>query len=139
MSLCRNRNSGKRMCAMFFSDPVSRLSTQMTRWPRRRSSSQRCDPRNPAPPVTRQVAMNAQGTACAGSRTARGRAPARSARASGLEPLLGDARGDAVDAQLEALGQALLLEPLAHDGAALAARSALAAALLRLHELRHGS
>src|SRR4051794_1747912 len=67
MSLCRNRNSGTRMCAMFLSDPVSRLSTQMTRWPRRRSSSHRCDPRNPAPPVTRQVAMNAQGTACGGA------------------------------------------------------------------------
>src|SRR4051812_29021701 len=119
MSLCRNKNSGTRMCAMFLRDPVSRLSTQMTRWPRRRSSSHRCDPRNPAPPVTRQVAMNTQGTACAGSRTARDRPPPRSARASGLELLLGDARGDEVDAQVEALGEALLLEPFAHDRAAL--------------------
>src|SRR5947199_8251704 len=45
------------MCSMLASVPVSRLSTQMTRWPRRRSSSHRCDPRNPAPPVTRLVGM----------------------------------------------------------------------------------
>ena len=42
---------------MFLSDPVSRLSTQMTRFPRRSSSSHRCEPRNPAPPVTRQVGI----------------------------------------------------------------------------------
>src|SRR4051812_33764208 len=50
-------NSGMRRCAMFASDPVSKLSTQMTRWPRARSASQRWEPRKPAPPVTRQVAM----------------------------------------------------------------------------------
>src|SRR6185295_15071643 len=50
------------MCSMLFSDPVSRLSTQMTRWPRRRSSSHRWDPKNPAPPVTRQVGMSVKGT-----------------------------------------------------------------------------
>src|SRR3954454_3200074 len=57
MSVCTWTNSGTRMCSMFASDPVSKLSTQMTRCPRRRSSSHRCEPRNPAPPVTRQVAM----------------------------------------------------------------------------------
>src|SRR5437667_1485596 len=44
------------MCAMFASEPVSRLSTQMTLFPRASSSSHRCEPRKPAPPVTRQVA-----------------------------------------------------------------------------------
>src|ERR1700734_156116 len=43
------------MWAMFASDPVSRLSTQITRLPRASSSSHRCEPRKPAPPVTRQV------------------------------------------------------------------------------------
>ena len=51
------RTPASRMCSMLASEPVSRLSTQMTRCPRRSSSSHRCDPRNPAPPVTRQVAM----------------------------------------------------------------------------------
>ena len=46
---------GSRMCSMFASEPVSRLSTQITRCPRASSSSHRCEPRNPAPPVTRQV------------------------------------------------------------------------------------
>ncbi len=40
---------------MFASEPVSRLSTQITRFPRASSSSHRCEPRNPAPPVTKQV------------------------------------------------------------------------------------
>ncbi len=44
---------------MFSSDPVSRLSTQITRLPRSSSSSHRCDPRNPAPPVTTQVLIAA--------------------------------------------------------------------------------
>src|SRR6266566_565079 len=51
---CRNR-SGSRMCSMLASEPVSRLSTQITRWPRASSSSHRCEPRKPAPPVTRHV------------------------------------------------------------------------------------
>src|ERR1051326_3488763 len=33
--------------------PVSRLSTQTTAWPSASSASQRCDPMNPAPPVTK--------------------------------------------------------------------------------------
>src|SRR5579884_1025032 len=57
MSELRWTNSGTRMCSMFASEPVSRLSTQITRWPRRSSSSQRCEPRNPAPPVTREVGI----------------------------------------------------------------------------------
>ena len=40
---------------MFASEPVSRLSTQMTRWPSPRSASQRWEPRKPAPPVTTEV------------------------------------------------------------------------------------
>src|SRR5579883_1362414 len=32
--------------------PVLRLSMQSTEWPRRNSRSQRCEPRNPAPPAT---------------------------------------------------------------------------------------
>src|SRR6201986_37898 len=47
------------MCAMFASDPVSKLSAQITRCPRASSSSQRGEPRKPAPPVTRQVAIAA--------------------------------------------------------------------------------
>ena len=42
---------------MLASEPVSKLSTQMTRLPRASSSSQRWEPRKPAPPVTRQVAI----------------------------------------------------------------------------------
>ncbi len=42
---------------MFASDPVSKLSTQITRCPRASSSSHRCEPRKPAPPVTRHVAI----------------------------------------------------------------------------------
>src|SRR5947209_3237391 len=57
MSRFRWTNSGVRMCSMFLSVPVSRLSTQITRWPRCSSSSQRCEPRKPAPPVTRLVGM----------------------------------------------------------------------------------
>src|SRR5579859_1106153 len=58
---CRKR-SRSRMCSMLASDPVSRLSTQMTRLERASSSSQRCEPRNPAPPVTRQVATHPEDT-----------------------------------------------------------------------------
>src|SRR3954447_26610164 len=45
------------MCARFSSDPVSRLSTQTTRWPFASRWSHRFEPRNPAPPVTRAVFM----------------------------------------------------------------------------------
>src|SRR3954454_22650921 len=102
-------NSGTRMCAMLAREPVSKLSTQITRWPRRSSSSQRCDPRNPAPPVTTQVAMSA-----AGYRQLPG--------AGGLERLLADAQLDQVMA-IRALGrQAFLRQALADHGAPLAAR-----------------
>src|SRR4051812_50220915 len=46
------------MCWTFRSDPVSRLSMQITRYPLLRSASQRCDPRKPAPPVTTQVLIS---------------------------------------------------------------------------------
>src|SRR5687768_16574087 len=113
MSLCRNTNSGTRMCSMLLSEPVSRLSMQMTRCPRRSNSSHRCEPRNPAPPVTRQVAMRPP-------RVLRTRANRRSGRLRsgprGLQLLLLDVRRDPVDAQVDALGQALLLEAPADDG-----------------------
>src|SRR3954447_20051867 len=57
MSAWKKRNSSMRRCWMFFSDPVSKLSTQMTRWPRSSRWSQRFDPRKPAPPVTSEVGM----------------------------------------------------------------------------------
>src|SRR4051812_39881910 len=126
MSACRCWNSGTRMCAMLARDPVSKLSTQITRWPRRSSSSQRCDPRNPAPPVTRQVAMSAAGYR-------------QLPRAGGLERLLADAQLHQIMAVRALRRQAFLRQPLADHGAPLAARAGLAAALLRLHalELRH--
>src|ERR1039458_3415330 len=49
--------SGARMCSMCASEPVSKLSAQITRCPRASSSSHRCEPRKPAPPVTRHVDM----------------------------------------------------------------------------------
>src|SRR5262249_60019114 len=42
---------------MFSSVETTRLSTQITRWPRSRSASQRWEPRNPAPPVTSDVGI----------------------------------------------------------------------------------
>src|SRR3954452_25324158 len=105
MSMSRKSNASERMCSTLFNEPVSRLSTQVTRWPRRSSSSHRCDPRNPAPPVTRQVAMDLEGIAyCGFSAGAQHRArarPAVSARAGGLELLLGNPGRDHVDAQIE--------------------------------------
>src|SRR6185437_76180 len=55
MLSCRCTNWSVRMCSMLASDPVSRLSTTITRLPLRSSSSARCEPRKPAPPVIRQV------------------------------------------------------------------------------------
>src|ERR1022692_2199233 len=57
MSRFRWAKSGPRMCSMFASEPVSRLSTQITRCPRESSSSHRWEPRKPAPPVTRVVGI----------------------------------------------------------------------------------
>ena len=51
---------------MFSSDPVSRLSRQITRCPLPSRCSQRWEPRNPAPPVTTQVVMAAMLSACPG-------------------------------------------------------------------------
>src|SRR5215216_1263672 len=122
MSRCSCRNSGRRMCSMLARDPVSKLSTQMTRWPRASSSSHRCDPRNPAPPVTRQVAIAPPGyRALAG--------------ASGLERLLADVELDQVVPAVLPHGMPGLVQALARDRAALAARTGLAAAPLGLYEL----
>ena len=77
MSRLRWTKFSVRMWAMLASVPVSRLSTQITRWPRRSSSSHRCEPRNPAPPVTRLVGMasNLAGSGRRGARSARLRGP----------------------------------------------------------------
>src|SRR5919108_915337 len=127
MSACMCTNSGTRMWAILARDPVSKLSTQITRWPRRSSSSHRCDPRNPAPPVTRQVAMSR-----AGYRGLPG--------SCCLERLLADVQLEDVVAVRLARREALLHQALADHGALLAARAGLAAALLRLDdlELPHG-
>src|SRR4051794_13753295 len=60
MSAWMKRNvSPSRRWPMFCSDPVSKLSTQITRCPRSINASHRCDPRKPAPPVTKEVGMRA--------------------------------------------------------------------------------
>src|SRR4051794_18668660 len=106
------------MCSMLASEPVSKLSTQMTRWPRRSSSSHRCEPRKPAPPVTRHVPMRlgSLGRAQAGS----------------LELLLLQLGVGPVEPRAFALGQTAVRETLPHHRALLAARVVLAAALLGL-------
>src|SRR5215207_4357305 len=110
---------------MLARDPVSKLSTQITRCPRRRSSSHRCDPRKPAPPVTRQVAIRAL------------RIP--STRARGLQALLGQHLDEHVAAVVAPFGEPVVGQPPADDRAPATARPRFAAALLRLdHELlRH--
>src|SRR5215217_6464963 len=123
MSSLRNSNSGVRMCSMFFSEPVSRLSTQMTWCPRRSSSSHRCDPRKPAPPVTRQVPMRVR---LYGARQRWRALPC----AGGLQLLLRRLGRDHDEAVLATLGEATDDQALRDHGAALAARVALAAALL---------
>src|ERR1700728_2181984 len=56
MSVPRCTNpSGSWMCSMFAREPVPRFATQITLLPPFSSSSHRCDPRKPAPPVTKQV------------------------------------------------------------------------------------
>src|SRR3954451_23623121 len=55
MSMLRNSKRSSRMCSMFCSDPVSRLSMQITPCPCPSRYSQRWEPRKPAPPVTTQV------------------------------------------------------------------------------------
>src|SRR5262245_27445676 len=42
-------------CAMLSTLPVTRLSMAMTLWPRSNNRSTKCEPRNPAPPVTTDV------------------------------------------------------------------------------------
>ena len=50
-----NRNPPFRMCSMFASDPVSRLSTQMTSLPALEQVVAQVRAEKPAPPVTREV------------------------------------------------------------------------------------
>src|SRR4051812_29446577 len=139
MSAWRKRNSGARMWAMFASEPVSTLSTQMTRWPRASSSSQRCEPRKPAPPVTRQVAMTPN--IAAGAEPLGRRDPMRRAgsglggrldalRARGLQGLLGHDVDDDVAARRRPLGVAREAQALPDHRALLAPRARAAAALL---------
>src|SRR6476469_8753911 len=52
-----NENPSSVMCSMFSSEPVSRLSTQITLWRWASRKSQRWEPRNPAPPVTTEVGI----------------------------------------------------------------------------------
>src|SRR5919112_4253733 len=119
MSSCRWVNSGTRMCAMLRSEPVSKLSTQMTRCPRRSSSSQRWDPRKPAPPVTSDVGMPAS------------LVPGR------LEMALLEVGVGRVDPLAHPLGEAGARQPLPHQRAALAAGAVLAAALLDQDRIGH--
>src|SRR5262245_55455580 len=53
----RNTNASSRRCSRFSSELVSRLSTQSTRLPCSSRYSHRCEPRNPAPPVTTAVGI----------------------------------------------------------------------------------
>src|SRR5919112_1741013 len=111
MSRCRCVNSGTRMCSMLRSEPVSKLSTQITRWPRRSSSSQRWDPRKPAPPVTSDVGMAAS-------------LVARCLDVALLEVVVGH-----VDALAHAVREGRPRQPLPDHGTALAAGAVLAAAV----------
>src|ERR1051325_565156 len=52
-----NSKSRSRRCAMLVMSPVRRLSMPTTEWPRSSSASQRCDPMNPAAPVTTLLGM----------------------------------------------------------------------------------
>src|SRR4051812_20236871 len=54
-----SKNGLPKRWAMFSLLPVNRLSTHSTSWPAWSSSSHRCEPRNPAPPVTRIFFMAA--------------------------------------------------------------------------------
>src|SRR5579875_153511 len=92
MSRFRWTKRSSRMWAMFLSDPVSRLSTQITRWPRAKSSSHRCEPRNPAPPVTRQLAMALESSVPGATRQAASSQLVRSARRTALPQLARSAR-----------------------------------------------
>src|SRR6476620_9896616 len=109
---------------MFASDPVSRLSTQITRCSRRSSSSHRCEPRNPAPPVTRQVAIPAV------------YGPA-SVDACRPDVTRLDVTREYVRATLLAAREVDALEPVQHGRAAPAAWLALAAVLLDDDGSRH--
>src|SRR5665647_1991107 len=74
-SAARNVNPLSRTCSMFSSVPVSRLSRQMTRWPFSSRYSHRCDPRNPAPPVTTDVVMRVLSICTSRTHDRAGRSP----------------------------------------------------------------
>src|SRR5665647_2749898 len=74
-STLRNLKASSRRCSMFCSDPVSRLSRQITRWPLSRRYSQRCEPRNPAPPVTTDVVIVVLSVGAARTHDGAGRSP----------------------------------------------------------------
>src|SRR3954453_15786075 len=121
MSLCRNTKSGARRCAMLASDPVSKLSTQITRCPCASNASHRCEPRKPLPPVTRQVAMNA-------------RRIARWLSAGRLEGLLAYVDGQDIAPIRELLRKSCVGQALTHHRTLLTAGTALAALLLWLDQ-----
>src|SRR3712207_1837037 len=56
-SISKRKSTPFFRCLMFSSEPVSRLSTQITRWPRASRKSHRFEPRKPAPPVTSEVGI----------------------------------------------------------------------------------
>ncbi len=61
MSTFSKMKFSSRIWLMLSSEPVSRLSRQITRWPRPSRASLRWEPRKPAPPVTTQVLIAARG------------------------------------------------------------------------------
>src|SRR5688500_3147144 len=56
-SISKRKSTPFFRCLMFSSEPVSRLSTQITWWPRASRKSHRFEPRKPAPPVTSEVGI----------------------------------------------------------------------------------
>src|SRR4051812_40024762 len=85
-------------CEMFSMLPVRRLSMATTSSPRASNASQRCDPRNPAPPVTTTRATSAPADAVVGE--------AAAANSSGVEqiasvdhPALGHQPADLVEVE----------------------------------------
>ena len=81
-------NSTPGTCARFARLPVIRLSTTRTRSPRRASSSQRCDPMKPAPPVTRYKDIGLECVNASADSVSR-RCSRRSSGSARLTPALG--------------------------------------------------
>src|ERR671914_23171 len=118
MSSISNRKSGPSlMCRTLSSDPVSRLSTQMTRWPRATRKSHRWEPRKPAPPVTREVGMGAETIAAPPGRE--GSASTRCVRALDLSeeaPEWAQVQVQVLRRQSELLAQLLHPSVQLHEG-----------------------